>query len=156
MGVKARNHDPDPIRGSHQGQRHLPHKQAGRQIPLAIRASSTHDPFSPSVRGPVATQYGPENVHAANVEHGRLGYPGAVSRGVQSAFRQRSSVPAASAVVPTAEDEDNKEDDQKGCQVHGRLLRICRNQRRVIADPDVERRSRQDVPFGLSWPADQA
>jgi len=58
MGVKARNHDPDPIRGSHQGQRHLPHKQAGhmtctrphapRQIPLAIGASSTHDPGLPS------------------------------------------------------------------------------------------------------------
>jgi len=46
MGVKARNHDRDPISGSHQSQRHLPHKQAGhmtctrphapRQIPLAI------------------------------------------------------------------------------------------------------------------------
>ena len=54
MGVRARNHDRDPISGSHQSQRHLPHKQAGhmtctrphapRQIPLAIRASSTDDP----------------------------------------------------------------------------------------------------------------
>ena len=54
MGVAARKNDQDPIRGAHQGQRLMPHQQAGhmtctrpqaaRQIPLATRAPSTHDP----------------------------------------------------------------------------------------------------------------
>jgi hypothetical protein len=56
MGIAARKNDQDPIRGSHQGQRHIPHQQAGhmtctrpqaaRQIFLATRAPSTHDPAS--------------------------------------------------------------------------------------------------------------
>jgi hypothetical protein len=49
MGIAARKTDQDPICGAHQGQRHMPHQQAGhmtctrpqakRQIPLATRAS---------------------------------------------------------------------------------------------------------------------
>ena len=41
-----------------------------------------------------------------------------------SGFCQSSSVPAASAVVATAEDEDDQKDDQKGGKIHGSLLRI--------------------------------
>jgi hypothetical protein len=55
QGCRARANDWDPIRGLHQGQRsQAPRKQAGhmtctrpqteRQILLAMKASSTHDP----------------------------------------------------------------------------------------------------------------
>ena len=55
MGVKARANDCDPIRGLHPSQGHDAAQQAGhmtctrpqaeRQILLATRASSTHDPL---------------------------------------------------------------------------------------------------------------